>query len=286
MKRFIDQATDVVIKVGNKDVVLISKEEVVQFVLDTYGKPYINRSQATKLTKLSYLGGVNVSAKIKKGLKKDYATYVMYLSPYKSIFGNVCPNGEHCYKPCLNTSGRVKMDIHEFKILRARYLRTMLFYVNREYFNQWLFDEIESHSKRNKNFMVRLNGTSDLSPLMFKVDGVNVLDRFKDVLFYDYTKIQNRINVSTKHSNYHLTFSFNGHNMDECRRMMALGINVSIVIDGAMPKMFMNKPVFSMDDTDLRPLDEAKGCFGYLKLKQTLNKEYDTKFIIKLNTIA
>ena len=60
------------------------------------------------------------------------------------------------------------------------------------------------------------------------------------------------------------------------------GINVSIVVDGEMPKTYKGIDVFDMDSTDLRPLDKAKGSFGYLKLKQTLNKNYDSKFIIKL----
>lgn len=49
-----------------------------------------------------------------------------------------------------------------------------------------------------------------------------------------------------------------------------------------MLEKYMGVEVFSMDDTDLRPLDEQKGKFGYLKLKETLNKVYDTKFIIRL----
>lgn len=70
--------------------------------------------------------------------------------------------------------------------------------------------------------------------------------------------------------------------MDECLEMMSRGINVSIVVDGSMLEKYMGVEVFSMDDTDLRPLDEQKGKFGYLKLKETLNKVYDTKFIIRL----
>jgi hypothetical protein len=282
MEKFIRKATDITINVKGEQVVLISKEEVVDFILDTYGIQFSTRASAKRITGISYLGDVNASAKIKKGLKQDYHTYVMYLSPYKSIFGNVCAKGEHCHKPCLNTSGRVKMDVKEFKILRARYFRTMLFYINRDFFNAWLFAEIESASKKYDNFMVRLNGTSDLSPKLFKVNGVMVLDAFKDVQFYDYTKIPTRLELLSSHTNYHITFSFDGYNMKECRFAQAMGVNVSVVVDGDMPSTFMGKPMFTMDDTDLRPLDSHKGCFGYLKLKQTLNKEYDTKFIVKL----
>jgi hypothetical protein len=282
MKKFISKATDITINVKGEQIILISKEEVINFILDVSDVEFTSRAKAKKITGISYLGDVNASAKIKKGLKQNYHTYVMYLSPYKNIFGNVCANGHNCYKPCLNTSGRVKMDLKEFKILRARYFRTMLFYINRDFFNAWLFAEIESASNKHENFMVRLNGTSDLSPKLFKVDGVNILDAFPDVQFYDYTKIINRLDLLSSHTNYHITFSFDGYNMKECRFAQALGVNVSVVIDGDMPSMFLGKPMFTMDETDLRPLDESKGCFGYLKLKQTLNKEYDTKFIVKL----
>jgi hypothetical protein len=286
IESFISKANDINITVKGEQVTIISKQEVIDFILDVHGKQYVNRSQAKKLTKLSYLGGVNVSSKIEKGSLLEYSTYVMYLAPYKGLFGNVCAQGEHCYKPCLNTSGRVKMDVNEYKILRARHFRTMLFYVNREYFNRWLFDEIKSAKKNSSSkFMVRLNGTSDLSPSLFVVNSLNVLEAFPDVQFYDYTKIFSRIKLMSKYSNYHITFSFNGYNMDECRKAQALGINVSIVIDGPMPAMFMGRRVFSMDTTDLRPLDELRGAFGYLKLKKTLNAEYDGKFVIKLNQL-
>lgn len=280
LKQYIDKCADVFINVKGEDKLLIGRDEMVDFVSRVYDAGFVNRSQATRLTNISYLGGVDVSAKIKKGKKLNVATYVMYLKPYKSLFGNNCAKGQNCYKPCLDTSGRVKMDIKEFKILRARYFRTILFYVNREYFNSWLFAEIDAQSKLHDSFMVRLNGTSDLSPLLFKVDGVNVLDAFPDVQFYDYTKISKRAELIR--DNYHLTFSFDGYNMDECLEMMSRGINVSIVVDGSMPESYLGVEVFSMDETDLRPLDEQKGKFGYLKLKETLNKVYDTKFILRL----
>jgi hypothetical protein len=277
---FIEKSQDVTINVKGDNVVLLSKNEVIDFILDTYGKTFTSRSKAKELTSLSYLGGVNSSAKIFKGTKMNYNTYILYLAPYKTIFGVTCAKAEHCKDACLNTSGRVKMDVREFKILKARYKKTLLFYINRDFFNSWLFAEIDAHSKKYKNFMVRLNGTSDMSPKLFKVNNVCVLDAFKDVQFYDYTKIPNRLDLN--YSNYHITFSYDGHNIEESFLAIDKGINVSIVVDGAMPKTYKGIDVFDMDSTDLRPLDKAKGKFGYLKLKQTLNKDYDSKFIIKL----
>lgn len=280
LSQLLNLTNDVTINVKGESTVLISKSELVNFITRMHSATFTNRSRATSETGISYLGSINGSAKVIKGyVKEEMFTYIMYLSPYKNLFGNVCAMGEHCADPCLNTSGRVKMDIEEFKILRARYFRTVLFYVNRDYFNAWLFAEIDAHSKRlGDKLVVRLNGTSDLSPKLFKVNGQMVLDAFPDVQFYDYTKIPSRMDMHQ--DNYHITFSYSGYNQDDCDKARAKGINVSIVVDGPQPKTWRGIPVFSMDKTDLRSFDVQKGQYGYLKLKETLNKGYDTKFVI------
>ena len=63
---FIEKSQDVTINVKGDDVVLLSKNEVIDFILDTYGKTFTTRSKAKEITSLSYLGGVNSSAKIVK----------------------------------------------------------------------------------------------------------------------------------------------------------------------------------------------------------------------------
>ena len=57
------------------------------------------------------------------------------------------------------------------------------------------------------NFSVRLNGTSDLSPEQFHLEGVNILEIFPEVQFYDYTKVYKRIELTKKYTNYDITFS-------------------------------------------------------------------------------
>ena len=84
---FISKAKDIEVNVKGEMRVLISKEELISFITDVYGKQFVNRSQAKKLTNLSYLGSVNSSAKIVKGLKKNYNTFILYLQPHKTIFG-------------------------------------------------------------------------------------------------------------------------------------------------------------------------------------------------------
>lgn len=281
---FLNLCEDVKVQTKTETVTIITAQELRTFVSNVYGQKWINKAQAKKVTGLSYLSGVNSSAKIVKGLKKEINTLVLYLKPYKTAFGNVCAMGEHCNIPCLTTSGRVKMDQKEFKILRSRYFKTVLFYVNRDLFNSWLFAEIETaEAKFGDSLMVRVNGTSDLSLLLFKVDGINILERFPSVTFYDYTKILNRIFFAAKYPNYHITFSYSGYNDDECKEAIQNGVNVSIVVNGPQPKTFNGVNVFSMDETDVRPLDEATGQYGYLKLKETLSGNYDTKFVINSN---
>ncbi len=277
LTQFQAQAQDVTIKVAGSDRVIISASELRQFIAKVYGQKFTTRGAVKKLTGLTYLMGVNSSSKVEKGLKKEMNTGILYLQPYKTAFGNSCPMGAICVSSCLNTSGRVKMDVNEFNILRSRYLKTVLFYVNRPLFNSWLHAEIDAASKRfGDTLVVRLNGTSDISPKLFEA-----VDKFPDVKFYDYTKILNR--AALIRENYHLTFSYSGYNDRECNEAINQGLNVSIVVDGPQPKTFNGVPVFSMDETDLRPFDEQRGQYGYLKLKETLNKDYNNKFVIAAN---
>jgi len=277
LQNFQNLCEDVTINVKGETKTIVSKEDLQVFIAKVYGAEYVNRSQAKKLTKLTYLMGINTSAKVVKGQKKDYQTAILYLKPYKTAFGNSCPMGAPCADDCLDESGRVKLDIKEFKILRARYLKTVLFYVNRQYFNAWLRDEITAYSaKHGDMLMVRLNGTSDINPKLFG----NPMETFPNVSFYDYTKVLNRTAIADQYENYHLTYSYSGTNDAEADEAMNRGYNVSFVLDGPMPLRFNKRKVFTMDDTDLRPLDEERGAFGYLKLKGTINGIKNREFVI------
>lgn len=277
LQQFQDLCEDVTINVKGETKLIISKEELQAFIAKVYGAEYVNRSKAKKLTKLTYLMGLNTSAKVVKGQKKDYQTAILYLKPYKTAFGNSCPMGAPCADDCLDESGRVKLDIKEFIILRSRYLKTVLFYVNRNYFNAWLHDEIAAYSaKHGDMLMVRLNGTSDINPKLFG----NPMEAFPKVIFYDYTKVYNRLDIADKHENYHLTYSYSGSNDADAGEAMNRGYNVSFVLDGPIPVRFNKRKVFTMDDTDLRPLDEERGAFGYLKLKGTINGIKNRDFVI------
>lgn len=250
---------------------------------------YKNKSQAKKDTGLSYLGMVNNSSKHEKAYTYNELVYTLYLAPAKSSGYEVCPKRTiECTNLCLNESGRNKMDTKKNTINNSRIKKTKLFFENRQYFMEWMIDEInESKSKAEKlgyHFSVRLNNTSDISPESFylDVDGKkkNILQIFPDVMFYDYSKVENRVELLEKYNNYDLTFSFSGWNMDECVKMLDNNIRVAMVFK-EVPETFMGYKVVKGDDYDMRYRDEKNVIIG-LKFKKVRNKlEKDNKFVIQ-----
>lgn len=217
------------------------------------------------MTKLLSIGA---DAKTIKGNKKGFMTAIQYLSPYKSSGVNLCANADNakCHEGCLVSSGRMVMAVD------ARLRRTKLYLTNQaEYFNQ-LTIEITAFIKRAERKgltpLVRLNGTSDIrfENIGFYSDGVyyrNIMERFEDVQFYDYTKIPNReksINgVQSFPTNYDLTFSYSGAKGFEKFNDRALkdGKRVAVVFDKVenIPLTFYGRKVISGDDSDVRHLD-------------------------------
>lgn len=241
----------------------------------------------------SYIGGVNNTSKIAKGEKINLATYAIYFAPYNLSGHNVCAKAtKECIMGCLNTSGRVKMD-KKGTIVNARINRTIAFYEHREKFMNLLIHEItlaKNKAKRdNMEFAVRLNGTSDLSPEIFKAFGQNIIELFPDVQFYDYTKILNRSRLVAKYPNYHLTFSYTGDNWHEAKQAIEQGINVATIFDTKkgkdLPKTFNGYKVIDGDISDYRPADE-KGVIVGLRWKHIANREnniaiQNSKFVVK-----
>lgn len=251
---------------------------------------YKTKADAKRITGLSYLGGVNTSSKIAKGLKYDEMTYILYLAPAKMSGYEVCPmRSKECTRACNNESGHNRIDIHENTINKARITKTKLFFENRPFFMGWLIDEIRSAQRKavaaGKHFSVRLNGTSDLSPEQFNLDGKNILELFPDVQFYDYTKVFKRIQLSKKYSNYDLTFSFSGTNIGESLLALEQEIRVAVVFE-EMPAQYWGVPVIDGDLYDMRYQDPKKVVIG-LKFKKVRNKIdlSKSKFIVSKESI-
>ena len=253
--------------------------------------PTIAQAKKQGLISFSYLGSINSSSKIIKGEKFNEFTYIIYLAPSNLSGYNVCSMSTmECVKACLHNSGHNKIDTSG-KINKSRIEKTKLFFENRELFMGLLFGEIYKAKakavKQGFNFSVRLNGTSDLDVRLFNYKGVNVLNEFKDCVFYDYTKVLNRFSKITA-SNYDLTASFSGHNMIECVNILANNLGrVAIVFEGnVLPKSFMGFRVIDGDVSDIRYKDD-KGVIVGLKFKKVRAK-IDTSnnaFIIPQNSL-
>lgn len=247
---------------------------------------------AKKVTGLSYLGSVASSSKIAKGLKYNEMTYILYLAPANQSGYEVCPmRTEECTNACLNESGHNRIDVKKNAINKARIKKTKLFFEHREFFMAWLFSEISKAKKDAENkgykFSVRLNGTSDIEPTLFKHNGKTLFELFNDVWFYDYTKVSKRFNLLSKYDNYDLTYSFSGHNMLQCMELLSKGNGrVAMVFEGkVLPVSFMGFKVIDGDAYDMRYYDE-QGVIVGLKFKKVRNKIDTTNnaFIIPMDS--
>lgn len=260
-------------------------------VLNKNNMKFTTKAQARLETGISYLGSVNMTTKHEKATAYNELTYALYLSPAKMSGYEVCPmRNAECTALCLNESGMAK--IHTAMINNGRIKKTKLFFEHREFFMDWMIAEIESTRlkaiKKDMKFSVRLNNTSDISPISFykDVDGKkkNILEIYPDVQFYDYTKVPNRLEVAKKYPNFDLTFSFSGFNMETCIEMLSNNINVAMVFS-KVPETFMGYEVIDGDKYDMRYLDKKPVIVG-LKFKKVKNKVTpDSKFVIQNNLI-
>ena len=247
---------------------------------------------AKKVTGLSYLGSVASSSKIAKGLKYNEMTYILYLAPAEQSGYNVCPGSTaECREACLTESGHNRIDVKKNAINKARIKKTKLFFEQREFFMGWLVTEINKARNdafaKGYTFSVRLNGTSDIQPEMFKYKGKVIFNVFNEVTFYDYTKVANRFKLLNKYSNYDLTYSFSGYNMLQSLELLENNKGrVAMVFEGKqLPKTFMGYKVIDGDEYDMRHLDETGVIVG-LKFKFVRTK-IDTahnKFIIPMDS--
>ena len=250
---------------------------------------YTTKAEAKRQTGLNYLGSVNLTTKHQKAYNYNELTYSLYLAPAKLSGYEVCPmRSKECTKLCLNESGMNRMSMREESINKSRIAKTKLFFEHREFFVNWLMDEIKTAEAKAKKlgykFSVRLNNTSDISPESFykEVNGkkINILQYFKHIQFYDYTKVYKRIELLNKYKNYDLTFSYSGTNIDECFKAMDKKVRVAVVFK-KLPTKFWDKKVIDGDAYDMRYHDKKNVIVG-LKYKITRKKLTKNKFVVEL----
>lgn len=164
-----------------------------------------------------------------------------------------------------------------------------------------ILNGITAAREQGLDFAVRINGSSDLSPMKFVIGGLTLMDIFPDVQFYDYTKDFKRCkNLWGKYKNYDLTFSFDGYNTNECLEYLNMGGRVAVVFEDSR-YMELNewwgRPLVCGDKYDMRFQDPAGSVVG-LTYHETA-KDYvmgedghrhyigvpDTPFVVKLNEL-
>ena len=215
-----------------------------------------------KLYKSKRLLNIDNNAKTIKGQKLKVMTAILYLAPAKSSGFNTCPMASKgCAASCLNTAGRGQMN----SVQLGRINKTKWYFLERESFLIQLKKEIRAHVNRCKikgfTPAIRLNGTSDIS-----WERHNLFNEFKEVQFYDYSKIYKRaIKWANKKypKNYHLTYSLNEDNKKEAMQVLKRGGNVSVVFrNKKLPKKFKGFKVINADESDVRFKDPKNVIAG------------------------
>ena len=232
----------------------------------------------------------DANPKVAKSGKLGIRTAVLHLAPADLSGYEVCPmRSKGCTAACLHTSGNPAYFQNKNK---SRIARTKAFFEHREAFMNLLVIELAKFFTKAHNdgyeVAARLNGTSDIrwESMRFTVmdwvaervgyigprEKVTILEVFKDVQFYDYTKLPNRKNIP---SNYHLTFSMNETNMDFAENSP---LNVAVVFSGKLPDTYLGREVIDGDEHDYRPQDPDNVVVG-LKAKGKARSD-DSGFVV------
>lgn len=211
-------------------------------------------------------------------------TAILHLAPADLSGYNACPMASpNCKAACLNWSGRGRYP----KVQATRKAKTRWFFEHRPSFLFELITEIEALERKGlrqgKQAAVRLNGTSDLLWENFRVERHdmiyrNVMEAFPTIVFYDYTKIFNRLTKKLP-SNYHLTFSLSESNDAQAIAALRLGFNVAVVIRGELPLQWSGFPTIDGDAHDYRFLDPQGGYIVGLSPKA--KAKYDTSGFVR-----
>ena len=242
-----------------------------QFEMNRLSKiTYKGFEKTLKEIGVSYIGDCNHSTKLMHNERLNMLTYGLYLASADASNINVCPKSSMCRESCLVGSGYAKIDAlsGNTRVIDSRITKTRLFFANKPLFMKLMMIEINraiNKAKReNMEFSIRLNCTSDISPLAFNINGKNILELYPNVSFYDYTKVKNYWKIAEKYSNYYLTFSRDGsaENEKECLEWLSKGNNVAVVFGvtktSELPKKWKGYEVLVGDDYDYRVWDKLQ----------------------------
>jgi len=238
-------------------------------------------------------------AKFAKASKYGWFNAGHHLAPAKLSGKNMCPDASpECKKLCLNESGHGEayMVNNGVQVVQqARLNRTAFFIATPVKYIDRMKHEIkllEAKAKREGvKFCMRLNATSDLPWETLKgSNGLTILEEFKKVQFYDYTKSQKRalkfVNGELP-KNYFLTFSRDERPKSEAFALtyLALGGRVALCYrlkkGVRIPKTWHGFKCVDGDDHDLRFRDK-KGTVCVLRPKGSKAlKAVESGFVIR-----
>jgi hypothetical protein len=212
---------------------------------------------------------------------------------------NTCVGAtRECRSACLVYSGRNEADPYNTRVKKAR---TEAFVSDPVAFGRILYEACKRHvgdssgpgrPKRSGILpFIRLNVFSDVP---WEMVFPELFERVP-AQFYDYTKVPGR----RVPSNYDLTFSYSGRNLNEVRHELQIGKRVAVVFfkherptewkrtPGGFPAMFLGKKVIDGDSHDARPLD-PKGVIVGLKYKPPRGAGIDqrnTVFVVPVHVV-
>ena len=226
----------------------------------------------------------NTDAKTRKGVKLGWMTGIHYGAPAEeSGVMNTCPDSTPgCRTSCLFTAGRAEFDP---KIASARIFRTVMFVTAKPAFWTQTIKDIlalkRAAARRGLRPCVRMNGTTDIPWERVRIkgtgtdyDGLTLMEAFKDVQFYDYTKTISRLDNTP--DNYYLLASYSeAMNLATLWQLTDAGHNVAVVFrvcdhQGTcgcpLPPSWSNVAGVNGDKADIRFEDPAGVIVG-LKAK-------------------
>jgi hypothetical protein len=216
-----------------------------------------------------------------KTAKNWLTSYILYLSPasQNSAGRNLCPKAsEGCRAACLFSAGRGRFN----NVQQARINRTEYLLRDRAGFLSQLADEInkaakKEHKKTGQEIAVRLNGTSDLKLVEMLTARHEIAP---NVVFYDYTKIQQKAGnrTTSQGHRYCVTFSRAEDNEAQALEVLKKRGNVAAVFAGELPKTWHGFRVIDGDASDIEMLN-ASGVVLGLKAKGDAKKDL-TGFVI------
>jgi hypothetical protein len=256
----------------------------MQTIPQTPNSIYLNDQVRSNLDKLRK-GKIELLSKgvtNTKTAKNELETYILYLSPYKgnSKGINLCPNAQNCINDCLFIQGRGRFS----SVQNSRIAKTEFYLGHRVEFLTQLVKELTKIYTKAQNtktkICVRLNGTSDLDFLAIVKNRLNfdLLDYSTTlesqnfgIIFYDYTKILGKVE-KYQNTNYSLTYSFQGTNLEESLKALELNANLAVVFRKKLPLEFLNTMVVDGDKSDLQTINHKGKVLG-LKAKGSAKKD-------------